>query len=161
MLPSDIPVFDLKVRYTPDQQGHTKIPILTVRCGKAVSTKVAELLSEALCRSDENPEIFISRLALGENQTTKHDHKRIYDVHHVYLSDVAHIVFPTQHHIDKDLTEHLDEGGAKVCSPRQWAKSLNSASGASLDADLEDGSGGSEILAEPKSGSLDSCKNVL
>ena len=150
VLPSDTPVFDLKVRYTPDQRGHKKIPILTVRCGKAVSTKVAELLSEALCGSDENPEIFISRLALGANQTTKQDHKRIYDVHHAYLSDVAHIVFPTQHHIDKDLTEHLDEGGAKVRSPRQWAKSLKSASGASLEADLEDGTrDGQAVLIVP------------
>ena len=69
VLPPDMPVFDLKVRYTPDKRGHKKIPILTVRCGKVVSTKVAELLSEALCGSDEHNEIFISRLALGATQT--------------------------------------------------------------------------------------------
>jgi hypothetical protein len=70
VLPQDTPVFDLKHR-SKDPVGNT-IPILTVRCGKSVSTKVAKLvLSTALCGEGTNLEIFISLLALSANQTKK------------------------------------------------------------------------------------------
>jgi hypothetical protein len=62
VLPKDVPAFDLKIRHK-DPSGR-KIQILTVRCGKQVSTQVAQILSTFLDGEGTNPEIFISRLAL-------------------------------------------------------------------------------------------------
>ncbi len=59
--------FDLKVRHK-DPSG-SKIQVLTVRCGKQVATEVASILSTSLNGEGTNPEIFISRLALGANRT--------------------------------------------------------------------------------------------
>ncbi len=76
VLPKDVPAFDLKIRHK-DPSGR-KIQILTVRCGKQVSTQVAQILSTFLNGEGTNPEIFISRLALGANRTARGDHDRIY-----------------------------------------------------------------------------------
>jgi hypothetical protein len=59
VLPSDMPIFDIKRRFK-DPIGNL-YPILTVRCGKSVSTRVAELLSTALNGKGTNHEIFISK----------------------------------------------------------------------------------------------------
>ena len=65
VLPADTPAFDIKVRHK-DPVGNA-VKILAVRCGKASSTKVAEILSTALCGEGNNAEIFISRLTIFKN----------------------------------------------------------------------------------------------
>jgi hypothetical protein len=67
-----MPAFDLKIRHK-DPSG-VKTQILTGRCGRQVATKVAQALSTALNGEGTNPEIFISRLALGANQIVRGDH---------------------------------------------------------------------------------------
>jgi hypothetical protein len=69
VLPEDTPAVDIKLRHK-DPVGNS-VKILAVQCGKASSTEVAEILSTALCREGKNAEIFISRLAIGANQTSK------------------------------------------------------------------------------------------
>jgi hypothetical protein len=61
VLPVDMPAFDLKICHK-DPPG-CKIQILTVRCGKQVSTEVARILSNSLNGEGTNPEIFISHEA--------------------------------------------------------------------------------------------------
>ena len=88
VLPPDTPAFDLKRRFRDAIGNHTSI--LTVRCGKAVSTQLAEAISTALDGSFHT-EIFISRLALGANQTTKTEHEEIYSHHQAFLDDLEFI----------------------------------------------------------------------
>jgi hypothetical protein len=76
VLPADTPAFDLKIRHK-DPTGK-QIPILNVRCGKQVATQVAQTLSTCLNGEGTNPEIFISRFALGTNRVARGDHQRIY-----------------------------------------------------------------------------------
>ncbi|KAI2502681.1 hypothetical protein MHU86_11806 [Fragilaria crotonensis] len=90
VLPPDAPVFDIKLRHS--NPTGSRITILTVRCGKSTATQLAEHLSTALCGEGLHPEIFISRLALGAKQTSKHDYQRIYKVHNEYLDDVSHLL---------------------------------------------------------------------
>jgi hypothetical protein len=104
-----------------------------------MSTKLAENLSTALCGEGIHPEIFISRLALGANQTSKHDHERIYKVHNEFLADVSHLLFSASVALDTEVKEFFDSGETVSRTPRQWAKSLISRDGASLEADLENG----------------------
>ena len=105
VLPSDTPIFDSKRRFKDAIGNHTSI--LTVRCGKAVSTKVAESLSTALDGSSHT-EIFISRLALGANQTTKTEHEEIYRAHQDFLDDLVYLPFTVTNHLDTPVTEFLD-----------------------------------------------------
>ena len=137
VLPADAPDFDIKLRHS--NPTGSRITILTVRCGKSMSTKLAENLSTALCGEGIHPEIFISRLALGANQTSKHDHERIYKVHNEFLADVSHILFSASAALDTEVKELFDSGETVSRTPRQWAKSLISPDGASLEADLENG----------------------
>lgn len=137
VLPSDTPVFDVKLRHS--NPTGSRITILTVRCGKSMSTTLAETLSTALCGEGIHPEIFISRLALGANQTSKLDHERIYKVHNEYLEDASHLLFSASAAIDTETTEFFDSGETIRRTPRQWAKSLVSPDGQSLEADLENG----------------------
>lgn len=137
LLPADTPSFDLKIRH--NNPTGSRIPILTVRCGKSVSTSLAEILSSTLCGSDKASEIFISRLALGANKTSRIDHERIYSVHREFLNDVTHVVFPLSRPIDSAVTEHHDSGLTTTQTPRQWVKTLVSPDGSSLEVDLENG----------------------
>ena len=106
LLPSDMPIFDLKVRYK-DPVGN-KVPILSVRCGKSTATKTAELLSTALCGEGHNPEIVISRLAIGTNHTSQADpHEKIYKVHLNFLSNITYLPLHLTGPIDMPVTEKL------------------------------------------------------
>jgi hypothetical protein len=148
VLPNDTPMFDLKLRHK-DPAGQ-KTPILTVRCGKSVAVSVAQTLSTALNGEGTNPEIFISRLALGANQVAKGEHEQIYKVHHDYLADVKFIPFTASRMIDRQVIEHLASGETVTRTPRQWAKSLTDSNGQSLEVDLEQGtSDGSAVLITP------------
>ncbi len=91
VLPADTPAFDLKIRHK-DPTGK-QIPILTVRCGKQVATQVAQILSTCVNGEGTNPEIFISRLALGANRVARGDHQRIYHVHHSFIEDIVFLPF--------------------------------------------------------------------
>jgi hypothetical protein len=148
VLPENTPVFDIKIRHK-DPVGNP-VKILTVRCGKASSTTVAEILSTALCGEGPNNEIFISRLAIGANKTSKEEHARIYQVHIDYLKDTVYIPFPNIA-IDTPVTEYLETGEKQTMqTPRQWAKSLVAADGSSLELDLENGTAdGSALLMMP------------
>ena len=143
VLPPKAPVFDIKLRHS--NPTGIRITILTVRCGKSVFTKLAEHLSTALCGKGIHPEIFISRLALGANQTSKHDYQRIYKVHNEFIDDVSHLLFAASAAIDTAVTEFFSR------TPRQWAKSLVSPDGVSLEADLENGgtNEGKAVLVVP------------
>jgi hypothetical protein len=155
VLPEDTPAFDIKVRHK-DPVGNP-VKILAVRCGKATSTKVAEILSTALCGEGKHAEIFISRLAIGANQTSKTEHAQIYQVHMDYLKDVVHIPFMNSA-IDTPVTEYLESGSTLVQTPRQWAKSLLNDDGTPLEIDIENGTAnGSAILLIP-SASADKAK---
>ena len=137
VLPPDTPVFDIKLRHT--NPTGSNLTILSVRCGKSKSTQMAEILSTALCGEGMHPEIFISRLGLGANQTSKQNHERIYSVHNEYVADVSHLLFASSVSIDTAVTEFFDTGKTVHRTPRQWAKSLVSPDGQSLEADLENG----------------------
>jgi hypothetical protein len=104
-----------------------------------MSTQLAEILSTALCGEGTHPEIFISRLALGANQTSKLDYERIYKVHNDFLDDVSHLLFSASASIDTKVTEFFDSGETICRTPRQWAKSLVAPDGHFLEADLENG----------------------
>jgi hypothetical protein len=101
VLPKETPAFDIKGRHK-DPVGNS-VKIFAVRCGKASSTKVAEILSTSLCDEGENAEIFISRLAIGANQTSKKEHECIYQIHMEYLKDLVYIPF-TNSAIDTPVT---------------------------------------------------------
>jgi hypothetical protein len=137
VLPADTPIFDIKFRRS--NPTGSKVNILTVRCGKSTSTKLSEILCKALCGEGLHPEIFISRIALGANQTSQRDHEKIYKVHNEFLEDVAHLLFSASAAIDSPVTEFFDSGETVTRTPRQWAKSLVSPDGSSLEADLENG----------------------
>ena len=108
VLPPETPVFDLKIRHK-DPSGASMLH-LTVRCGKQVSTQVAQILSTALNGEGTNPEIFISRLALGANRIARGEHEKIYQVHHDYLADIVYLPFPVSRQIDTALVEYLESG---------------------------------------------------
>jgi hypothetical protein len=147
VLPPDTPAFDIKVRHK-DPVGNS-VKILAVRCGKATSTRVAEILSTALCGEGTNTEIFISRLAIGANQTSKKEHERIYQIHMEYLKDLVYIPFANSA-IDTPVTEYMEAGITNLQTPRHWAKSLVAADGTSLEIDLENGKAdGSAIIMTP------------
>ena len=149
VIPASTPAFDLKVRYLRHSDGH-RSPILTVRCGKSVSIEVAERLSTSLCGEGVYPEIFISRLALGANQTTRAEHDKIYQVHHDYLADLCHLPFPVKAGLDSPVTEYMESGETRIQTPRQWAQSLVSADGESLETVLENGThDGQAVLLVP------------
>jgi hypothetical protein len=114
-----------------------------------MSTKVAEILSTALCGEGATTEIFISRLAIGANHTSKTEHAQIYNVHMEYLKDLVYIPF-TNKAIDSPVTEYLDSGPTTSQTPRQWAKSLVAEDGSSLEIDLENGTdNGSAMIMSP------------
>ena len=121
-----------------------------------MSTKLAEILSNALCGEGIHPEIFISRLALGANQTSKNDHERIYKVHNEFLHDVSHLLFSASAAINSTVTEFYDSGETITRTPRQWAKSLVSPEGESLEVDLENGGtqAGKAVLVVPSASLL-------
>jgi hypothetical protein len=137
VLPKDTPPFDLKIRHK-DPSG-VKSQILTVRCGKQVATQVAQILSSVLNGEGTNPEIFISRLALGANRITRGDHERIYQIHHDFMADIIHLPFLSSKQIDIPIVEYLDTGEQISRTPRQWAKSLGNSAGTSFEVDLENG----------------------
>jgi hypothetical protein len=146
VLPSDTPAFDLRIRHKEDPAG-LKIQVLTVKCGRRVSTQVAKILNTSLDGSGTNPEIFISRLALGANRAVRGDYEKIYQVHHDYMADIVRIPFLVSHQIDTPVVEYLDSGDQIQQSPRQWAKSLVYPDGTHLGADLENGtSDGDAVL---------------
>jgi hypothetical protein len=117
VLPPDMPAFDLKLRHK-DPSG-VKTQILTVRCGRQVATQVAQSLSAALNGEGSNPEIFISRLALGANRIARGDHEAIYKVHHEYMSDIVYLPFPVNQKIDSEIVEYLETGDQISRTPRQ------------------------------------------
>jgi hypothetical protein len=104
-----------------------------------VATQVAQILSSFLNGEGTNPEIFISRLALGANRITRGDHDRIYQVHRDYMTDIDHLPFLSSKQIDIPIVEYLDTGAQISRSPRQWAKSLCDGEGHSLEVDMENG----------------------
>ena len=144
VLPADMPPFDLKIRHK-DPSG-VKIQILTVRCGKQVATQVAQILSSTLNGEGPNPEIFISRLALGANRITRGDHERIYQVHHDFMDDIVLLPFLSSKQIDTPIVEYLDTGEQLSRTPRQWAKSLCDIEGVSLEVDMENGLPDGEVV---------------
>jgi hypothetical protein len=115
VLPPDTPIFDIK--YRRSNPTGSRINILSVRCGKSMSTKLAEILSTALCGEGSHPEIFISRLAIGANQTSKHDHEQIYKVHNEFLEDASHLLFSASAAIDNPVTEFLESGETVIRTP--------------------------------------------
>ena len=159
VLPPDTPAFDLKIRHK-DPSG-AKTQILTVRCGKQVATKVAQILSTALDGEGSTPEIFISRLALGANRIARGDHEAIYQVHHDFMSDIVYLPFPSSMPIDTAVVEYLDSGEQITRTPRQWAKSLTLAEDEAMEVDMENGTpDGSVVLILP-SASLEHAKLAL
>jgi hypothetical protein len=117
-----------------------------------MSIKVVETLSTALCGEGFHPEIFISCLALGANQTSKLDYARIYGVHNEFLDDVSHLLLSVSASIgDTDVTEFFDSGETISRTPRQWAKSLIYPDGMPLEVDLENGGAhdGKTVLVVP------------
>jgi hypothetical protein len=159
VLPQDMPAFDLKVRHK-DPSGN-KIRILTVRCGKQVATQVAQILSSVLNGEGTNPEIFISRLALGANRITRGDHERIYKVHHDFMADIVHLPFLSTKQIDIPIVEYADTGAQISRTPRQWAKSLCDSEGNSLEVDMENGLPDGEAVLVVPSDSLEQAKVAL
>jgi hypothetical protein len=159
VLPQDMPAFDLKIRHK-DPSGN-KIRILTVRCGKQVATQVAQILSSVLNGEGTNPEIFISRLALGANRITRGDHERIYRVHHDFMADIVHLPFLSTKQIDIPIVEYLDSGAQISRTPRQWAKSLCDSEGNSLEVDMENGLPDGEAVLVVPSASLEQAKVEL
>jgi hypothetical protein len=149
VIPAGIPAFDLKVRYPRHSDGR-RTPMLTVRCGKSVSITVAEMLSTSMCGEGCNPEIFIPRMALGANRTSRIEHDKIYQVHHDYLADLCYIPVPIKGVLDSPVTEHLDSEETLIRTPRQWAQSLVSDEGEPLEAVLENGTeDGKAVLLVP------------
>ena len=148
VLPPDTPAFDLKIRHKDPSGAPTQI--LTVRCGKQVATQVAQVLSTSLNGEGTNPEIFISRLALGANRIARGDHEAIYKVHHECMSDIVYLPFSGSKQIDLPVVEYLESGEQLTRSPRQWAKSLKLSDDVSLEVDMENGSpDGSVVLVLP------------
>ncbi len=159
MLPPDMPAFDLNLRHK--DPSDVKTQILTVRCGQQVATQVAQLLSAALNGEGSNPEICISRLALGANRIARGDHEAIYKVHHEYMSDIVYLPFPVNQKIDSEIVEYLETGDQITRTPRQWAKSLTFPDKVSLEVDMESGSpDGATVLIIP-SASLEHAQTEL
>ena len=154
-----MPPFDLKVRHK-DPSG-SKIQVLTVRCGKQVATEVAKLLSTSLNGEGTNPEIFISRLALGANRTARGDHERIYQVHHDFMDDIVYLPFLSSKQIDIPIIEYLESGEQINRTPRQWAKSLVNSDGISLEVDMENGRPDGNVVLILPSASLAQAKVEL
>ena len=147
VLPPDAPLFDLKIRHN-DPVGN-KVPIISVRCGKAVSTRVAELLCTALCGEGLNSEIFIAKLAIGANHTSRQGYAAIYQAHMDFLHDVTYLQFPLSGSIDVPHTTYLDSGDTVIQTSRMWAKGLTADDGSSLEVDLENGKDGQAMLIVP------------
>jgi hypothetical protein len=159
VLPPDMPLFDLKIRHK-DPSG-LKIQVLTVRCGRQVATAVAQTLSTFLNGEGTNPEIFISRLALGANRTAHGDHERIYQVHHDFMEDIVYLPFLSSKQIDTPIVEYLESGEQITRTPRQWAKSLVDSDGQSIEVDMENGNTDGDVVLIVPSASLELAKVEL
>ncbi len=127
VLPSNTPIFDIKIRHK-DPSGQ-RYPILTIRCGRLVSTLLSQILITLLCGDGNSTEIFISRLALGANNTTRREHEKIYAVHRDYVQSLSRVQFTDPRLLDIAVSEHLESGEQFSRTPRQWAKSLKALDG--------------------------------
>ena len=148
VLPPDTPIFDIKRRFRDAVGNQTSI--LTIRCGKSVSNKLAEILSNAL-NGKATPEVFLSRLAIGANQTSKQGQEEIYNVQQAFLEDLVYLPFLATNYIDHPIAEFLESGETILRTPRQWAKSLCDEHGNSIEAELENGgiTDGNTVLMVP------------
>jgi hypothetical protein len=90
-LPDDMPEFDIKLRHK-DPLG-VKAPILIVRCGTTVATKVAEILCTTLNGQGDSKEIFISKLGLGASKMSRATLTSLYEHHHSYVQESVHLLF--------------------------------------------------------------------
>ena len=135
--------------------------MLTVRCGRQVATEVAQTLSTFLNGEGTNPEIFISRLALGANRTARGDHERIYQVHHDYMEDIMYLPFLSSKQMDIPIAEYLECGEQITRTPRQWAKSLADSDGKSLEVDMENGNTDGDVVLIVPSASREMTKAEL
>ena len=121
-LPDDMPEFDIKLRHK-DPLG-VKAPILIIRCGATVATKVAEILCTTLNGQGDSKEIFISKLGLGASKMSRATLTSLYEHHHSYVRESVHLPFKTSRNIDSIRTEYFDDGKTCERSPRNWARSL-------------------------------------
>ena len=108
VLPQETPIFDLKIRHR-DPVGN-RVPILCVRCGAYVSTKVAEILSTYLCGDGMHQEIFISRVGIGANKTSVAEYAQMYNKHIEFLNKITYVPFPVHGSINAPVAEYLDTG---------------------------------------------------
>jgi hypothetical protein len=123
-LPDDMPEFDIKLRHK-DPLG-VKAPILIVRCGTTVATKVAEILSKTLNGQGDSREIFISKLGLGASKMSRATLTSLYEHHHSYVRESVHLPFKTARNIvDSIRTEYFDDGKTCERSQRNWADRCN------------------------------------
>ena len=102
-----------------------------------------------------NPEIFISRLALGANRTARGDHERIYQVHHDFMEDIMYLPFLSSKQIHIVIAEYLESGEQITRTPSQWAKSLVDSNGKSLKVDMENGNTDGDVFFIVPSASLE------
>jgi len=121
-LPADMPEFDIKLRHK-DPLG-VKAPILIIRCGTTVATKVAEIFCQTLNGQGDSKEIFISKLGLGASKISRETLTSLYGKHHSFVRDSVHLQFKTARNIDSIRTEYFDDGTTCERSPRNWARSL-------------------------------------
>ena len=118
-----MPEFDIKLRHK-DPLG-IKAPILIIRCGTTVATKVAEILCTTLNGQGDSTEIFISKLGLGATKISREETlTSLYGKHHSFVRDCVHLPFKTARNIDSIRTEYFDDGTTCERSPRIWARSL-------------------------------------
>ena len=105
-LAADMPEFDIKLRHK-DPLG-IKAPILIIRCGTTVATKVAEILCTTLNGQGDSTETFISKLALGTSKISRATLTSLYGKHHLFVRDCVH--FKMARNIDSIRTEYFDDG---------------------------------------------------
>ena len=121
-LPADMSEFDIKLRHK-DPLG-VKAPILIIRCGTTVATKVAEIFCQTLNGQGDSKEIFIAKLGLGVSKISQETLTSLYGKHHSFVRDSVHLQFKMARNIDSIRTEHFDDGTTCERSLRNWARSL-------------------------------------
>ena len=107
-LPADMSEFDIKLRHK-DPLG-VKAPILIIRCGTTVATKVAEIFCQTLNGQGDSKEIFIAKLGLGVSKISQETLTSLYGKHHSFVRDSVHLQFKTARNIDRSIrTEYFDD----------------------------------------------------
>jgi hypothetical protein len=118
-MPDNTPFFDIiHLKRTPDDKI---IHHLAVQCGENHVETLSKALSAIL--KGKGSALYLPRLTLGN--LTAEQKTKYFMVHDNYMKSLRMIpMAPLIENVDKERTEHMDNGDAIIRSTREWATNL-------------------------------------